>query len=80
MENKNEENKNISKESLGKDQEISQNVMGENNIPIQRQAFQVDLPDGRKVNTETRSFQIKTKRITKYDSARWKTKLKQSRH
>jgi len=55
MDNKNEENKNLSQKSLGEDQEISQNVMGENNIPIQRQAFQIELPDGRTVNTETMS-------------------------
>ena len=42
MENKNEENKEISKKDLG-----------ENEIPIQRQNFDVELPDGRTVNTES---------------------------
>jgi len=42
MENKNEENKEISKKDLGK-----------NEIPIQRQNFNVELPDGRTVSTES---------------------------
>jgi len=42
MENNNEENKEISKEDLGK-----------NEIPIQRQNFDVELPDGRTVSAES---------------------------